>query len=530
MGRLALWLLAVSAAWGSNCDRTSVGFPPFTQPFAPAYKGQQVSLYPNGSTRPAAYESAGLARAILVLPRDAAGNPDANGKIVLLSVGMSNTTMEFSAFVALAKNDARKDPHVLPVDGAVGGRTAASIVSQPDTYWSVVDQRLLAAGATASQVQVIWLKEADANPTAPFPDHAITLESELRTIVQQAQARFPYLSIVYFSSRIYAGYASSTLNPEPYAYEGAFAVKWLIEERINLLPSASPVAFPWLAWGPYLWADGLNPRGDGLTWACADLQASDGTHPSTSGQQKVAAMLLDFFHSDSTARTWYLAPQANATPVVGAVVNSAGWASIVANSSLASIFGINLAGGVASATGLPLTHELAGTRVEVDGTPTLLYYVSPYQINFVLPAGGQYLAVVSGQTSSAPMTLPMQFWAPGLYTLDYLPNGPAAALHSDGTLVSATNPAHVGETIMALGTGLGLVNPLLLIAIPAPIMQVGGIAVDAKADLGGASPGVTQVRFTVPAIAAAGTTPAAVPLVFQLGTYSSNAATLAVVK
>ena len=45
---------------------------------------------------------------------------------------------------------------------------------------------------------------------------------------------------------------------------------------------------------------------DGLTWACSDLSSSDGTHPSTTGQQKVASILLDFVRTDATAREWFL--------------------------------------------------------------------------------------------------------------------------------------------------------------------------------------------------------------------------------
>jgi len=37
------------------------------------------------------------------------------------------------------------------------------------------------------------------------------------------------------------------------------------------------------------------------------LAEVDGTHPGTSGQRKVADMLLTFFQTDSTARAWYLA-------------------------------------------------------------------------------------------------------------------------------------------------------------------------------------------------------------------------------
>lgn len=49
-----------------------------------------------------------------------------------------------------------------------------------------------------------------------------------------------------------------------------------------------------MGWGPYLWTDGTRGRSDGLAWTCDDT-AQDGTHPSISGQRKVAAMLQRFF-------------------------------------------------------------------------------------------------------------------------------------------------------------------------------------------------------------------------------------------
>jgi len=124
----------------------------------------------------------------------------------------------------------------------------------------------------------------------------------LRSIVEILSTKFAQLKLVYVSSRIYGGYSETDLSPEPIAYESAFAVKWLIEERIN--NSGPDSSVPWVSWGPYLWADGLTPRSDGLTWERSDF-GPDGVHPSAQGVLKVATMLLEFFQNGTTTKPWF---------------------------------------------------------------------------------------------------------------------------------------------------------------------------------------------------------------------------------
>jgi hypothetical protein len=276
------------------------------------YRGETGGLYGNGLNEPPAAHRQ-LAKESIggIRPVDSQGTASAGGKIVLLSIGMSNTRQEFSAFMRLANQDRRKRRELVLVDGAQGGADAAAWAGHLATQrrtprgdpWANVKAKLKAANVTDAQVQAIWVKQAIAGPAqhGEFPSHVRALEDALQKIVVRAGERFPNLRIVFLSSRIYGGYATGRLNPEPYAYESAFAVRGLITRQIKgdaaLNPDAEQgaVRAPVLVWGPYLWADGETPRkADGLVWPRTDF-GEDGTHPSPQGRRKVAEQLLQFF-------------------------------------------------------------------------------------------------------------------------------------------------------------------------------------------------------------------------------------------
>ena len=82
------------------------------------------------------------------------------------------------------------------------------------------------------------------------------------------------------------------------------------DAALNCDPAKGKVKAPLLLWDPYLWADGLTPRkSDGLVWKREDPGA-DGTHPSGSGRDKVARLLLGLCKNGPNAKSWFRGPGA----------------------------------------------------------------------------------------------------------------------------------------------------------------------------------------------------------------------------
>lgn len=132
--------------------RDSTGLVPLTDLGTGTYKGEPGGLYPGGrNVPPPGRRKAGLQWASQIAPLDAEGRKSADGKMVLLSIGMSNTTQEFQAFQKLAAAEGEINPRLVIVDGAQGGQTAAVTADPQANFWKVAGQRLSAAGVTARQ-------------------------------------------------------------------------------------------------------------------------------------------------------------------------------------------------------------------------------------------------------------------------------------------------------------------------------------------------------------------------------------------
>lgn len=302
-----------------QAGKESIGLTPLTDMKADQrYKGEDGGLYGGGKNEPPALQQQRAhAAAAQIAPLGADGKPAPDGKVVLLSIGMSNTTQEFSRFKEIADRDREKSPRLVIVDGAQGGQDSEAWATDDPRHqrvWAEADRRIAAAGATAQQVQVLWIKQARIQPAklGEFPAHAKVLQKDVVTILNRAKARYPNVRLAYLSSRIYGGYAATQLNPEPYAYEGAFSMRWVIQDQVkddpglNCDPARGEVKAPVCLWGPYLWADGTKGRQAGdLLFTREDL-GGDGTHPSESGRQKVAELLLKFLKSDPYAKGWFL--------------------------------------------------------------------------------------------------------------------------------------------------------------------------------------------------------------------------------
>jgi hypothetical protein len=315
-------------------------------------------LYENSTNNPPTdHDQAGTTIVSQIQPLDANGNVSANGKIVFAALGMSHAMYEFDDFMLqLPGNPQVNQMNLVAIDLAQLGKTAcfwaqptgpiSASCDPPDPqppcnlsptnnpYDIALYCYLQPAGLTEAQVQVAWLKEADKEPAVnnlrPLCDEALpgcvnndatdALHTErlLGDILRAAKVRYPNLKQVFISARSYGGYATIPLNPEPFAYENGFAVKWLVQAQISQTrgagtdPAAGDLNYsngtvPWVAWGPYFWANGLHARSDGLAWCdgqqtgpCVgdpgDFRSDDHTHPSPYGlTHKWTPMLMKFF-------------------------------------------------------------------------------------------------------------------------------------------------------------------------------------------------------------------------------------------
>lgn len=99
-------------------------------------------------------------------------------------------------------------------------------------------------------------------------------------------------------------------------------------------------------------------------------------------------------------------------------------------------------------------------RLTLDGLLVYLYYVSPGQINFLVPANfrpgkSQLMLAVDGKAGER-VAINLQQFSPALFQLD-----PETVLATklDTSVVTSESPARAGEYIILYATGLGETKP-----------------------------------------------------------------------
>ncbi len=343
---LIFTLLIASFAGAQPCDPDSPGLSLYD--LGPGlYKQVQGGLYPGGSNqRPPAHESAGLALSRAIVPLGSTGNPSPNGSVVLISIGFSNMIQEWKdgavgepdsaaqAFTAKAsgwQDLGLVNRKLAVVNGAIGGASAEKWASVPpdplSPPWKIPMYSLSLSGLTRLQVQIACVKTAHREPRMCMADDgsstgdAGSLAEDFSTMARNLRLMFPNIKLAYFVSRSYGGYALSTVNPEPFAFEQGFGIKWMVESQIdgtglfgnlNFDPTnGQPVVAPWLSYGPYVWSNGESANGLGVHWSLEDFREDDRTHPSGRGVDNASTAMLRFFLTDSTTQPWFVDPQAD---------------------------------------------------------------------------------------------------------------------------------------------------------------------------------------------------------------------------
>jgi uncharacterized protein (TIGR03437 family) len=176
----------------------------------------------------------------------------------------------------------------------------------------------------------------------------------------------------------------------------------------------------------------------------------------------------------------------------------------------------------------------------VNGVAAPLFYVSPQQINFQMPAvtvgGSVPVIVVSGGIDSLGAAVNIAAAGPGIFTVNSNGMGQGAVLNQDFSPNSGQNPAAVGSVIQIYATGLGLTAPPVAAGQPGagapydltvntPVVTIGGVA--AQVLFSGLAPGFVglyQVNVQVPPGPATGT----VFLQIQVNGQTSNSASIVI--
>jgi uncharacterized protein (TIGR03437 family) len=185
------------------------------------------------------------------------------------------------------------------------------------------------------------------------------------------------------------------------------------------------------------------------------------------------------------------------------VQSTAAATGAVAPGSAATIYGPGLASNTIAAGSLPLSATLGGVSVTItDSTgktfPTNLYYVSPQQINLVIPAGvaaGTATFTIVNGAATQYADAPVQPTAPSLFSANATGTGVAAAtaIRVAGANPTAQSPVTVFNCDSSGCAGV----PIELDASSTVVLTLYGTGIQNRSSLANVQATVNGINQTV---------------------------------
>jgi uncharacterized protein (TIGR03437 family) len=147
---------------------------------------------------------------------------------------------------------------------------------------------------------------------------------------------------------------------------------------------------------------------------------------------------------------------------VGNAASSAPFTAFLSPGEFLTLVGTDLAPTINEAS-VPFPQKLSGVQVLINQVPAPVYYVSPTQINVVVPyitAPGSVaqIQVINNGANSNVVSQFTGMTSAGVFTEPVGGIADAAALHPDNSVITESSPAQIGETVAVYLSGLGAVS------------------------------------------------------------------------
>ena len=171
-----------------------------------------------------------------IKPLDKDGQPDPNGKIVVVGIGASVCRQIFAALEELGPSAEGKRPEVVFVNCAKGGHDVNKISDPARGYWEAALATVKQAGHSPAQVQVAWYQSDDLRDTKDdFPGRPQRLQEAIARNLRELRQHFPNTRLCYHSARHTTAFMpddeGKAKHAEPRPWHVGWTVKWLIEAQ-----------------------------------------------------------------------------------------------------------------------------------------------------------------------------------------------------------------------------------------------------------------------------------------------------------